>query len=113
MTVSRVAHRQPRAVGDNADRAVQTDILQAFFLRQPLALVDRFGRLELRPFRMTERGAVVQADFGVERIDAPVFREDQRVDLDQIGVAFDKGVVELLDQENRLIDGFRDSGWRL
>ena len=66
------AHRQPGAVGDDADRAVEADVLQVLLLGQPLAVVEHLGRLPLGPLRMAERGVAVEADLGVEGVDLAV-----------------------------------------
>jgi hypothetical protein len=44
---------------------------------------------------MSEGGVVVEADLGVERVDLSVGRQDQRIDLDQIGIAIDEAPVKL------------------
>ena len=69
LTTSSVRHRQPGAVGDDADRAVEADVLEVLLLGQPLAVVEHLGRGVLRPLGVAERGVVVEADLGVEGVD--------------------------------------------
>ena len=83
------AHGQAGAVGDDADVAVEADVLQALLAGQLLALVEHLGGLELLPLGVAELGVVVEAHLGVEGVDPPVGREDQRVDLGQVAVALD------------------------
>ena len=51
--------------------------------------------LEVRPFGVAEGGVVVEGHLGVERVDATVGGEDERVDLDEVGVAFGVAAVQL------------------
>ena len=84
------AHGQAGAVGDDADRAVEPDVLQALLLGQLLAVVEHLGRLVLGPLGVAELGVVVEADLGVEGVDLAGRLEDQRVDLGQVAVALDE-----------------------
>ena len=52
---------------------------------------------------MTEHGVVVERDLGVERVHLAVGREDERVDLAQVGVALDVGRVELEQDVDRTV----------
>ena len=88
------AHRQAGAVGDDADDAVEADVLQALLLRQLLAGVDLGVVLVLLPLGVAEGRVVVEGDLGVERVHLAVGREDQRVDLGEVAVAFDVAAVE-------------------
>ena len=45
------AHRQAGAVGDDADRAVEADVLQVLLAGELLAVVELLGRRVLRPTR--------------------------------------------------------------
>ena len=89
------AHRQPGAVGDDADRAVEADVLQVLLRGQLLALVELLGGAELVPLGVAEGGVVVEADLGVEGVHLAVGLEDQRVDLGQVAVALGEAAVEL------------------
>ena len=56
-----------------------------------LPLVAHLRGLVRLPVGVAEGGVVVERDLGVERVDLARRREDQRVDLDQVGVALDVG----------------------
>ena len=98
------AHGEPGAVGDDADVAVETDVLEVLLLGQPLAVVEHLGRLPLRPFRMAERGVAVEADLGVEGVHLAVGPEDQRVDLGEVAVALGEAAVQLDDHRGDAVD---------
>ena len=59
-----------------------------------LALVADLGGVVVAPL-VAELGVVVEGDLGVEGVDLAVGRDDQRVDLGQVGVALGVGGVEL------------------
>ena len=61
-------------------------------------------RLELG---VAEGGVVVEGDLGVEGVDPPVGREDQRVDLDEVGVELDERLVQLLEDRDGAAAGGR------
>ena len=63
------AHGQAGAVGDDADLAVEADVLQALLLGQTLARVELLEAAELVPLGMAEGGVVVEGDLGVEGVD--------------------------------------------
>ena len=73
-------------------------------MRGLLALVALLGRLVLRPL-VPEGGVVVEGHLGVEGMHAPVGREDQRVDLDQVGVTVDVRAVQLHEHVDRALGG--------
>ena len=79
------AHREAGAVGDDADGAVEPDVLEPLALRRPLPLVAHLRRVVLALVGVPERRVVVERHLGVERVHAAVGREDQRVDLDEVG----------------------------
>ena len=89
------AHGQAGAVGDDADRTLEADVLQALVPGQALALVQLLGRRELLPLRVAEGGVVVEADLGVEGVHLAGRLEDQRVDLGEVAVALGVAAVEL------------------
>ena len=62
------AHGQAGAVGDDADGAVEADVLQALVVGRLLALVADLGGLVLVPARVAELGVVVEGDLGVEGV---------------------------------------------
>ena len=98
------AHRQPGTVGDDADRAVEADVLQAVLARQLLALVELLGGPVLLPLGMAEVGVVVEADLGVECVHAAVGPQDQRVDLGEVAVAFGEAAVQLDEDVGGTVD---------
>ena len=65
------AHGQAGAVGDDADRAVEADVLQALLVGRLLPLVAHLGGLVLVPL-VAEVGVVVEGDLGVEGVDPAV-----------------------------------------
>ena len=87
-------HREAGAVGDDADVAVETDVLQALLLGEALAVVELGEVAELVPLGVAKGRRVIEGDLGVERVHPAVGREDERVDLDEVGVAFDVAAVE-------------------
>ena len=98
------AHGQPGAVGDDADGAVQADVLQALLVGGLLAVVTLLGRLVLGPL-VAEVGVGVQGHLGVQGVDLAGGLEDERVDLHQVGVAVDVGPVELEQDVDRAVGG--------
>ena len=62
------AHGEPGAVGDDADRAVEPDVLQVGLVGGLLAVVALLGGLVGVPL-VAERGVVVEGDLGVEGVD--------------------------------------------
>ena len=106
------AHRQPGAVGDDADRAVETDVLQVVLACQLLTLVELFRRPVLVPLGMAERGVVVEADLGVEGVHPTVGPQDQRVDLGEIAVALGEASVQLDQDLGGAVDCSPGSTWR-
>ena len=99
------AHREPGTVRDHADRAVEPDVLQALLVGELLARVAHLGGVVVGVVGVTEDRVVVERDLGVERVHAPVGREDQRVDLHQVGVAVDVGLVQLHEDVDRALGG--------
>ena len=61
------AHGQPGAVGDDADGALEADVLQALLVGGLLALVAHLGELVVAPL-VAELGVVVEGDLGVEGV---------------------------------------------
>ena len=100
-------HGQAGAVGDDADAAVEADVLQALVVGRRLALVALLGGVVLLVLGVAEHGVAVEGDLGVEGVHPAVGREDERVDLDQVGVALDVGPVELLEDVDRALGGLR------
>ena len=99
------AHRQPGAVGDDADAAVEADVLQALLVGQLLAFVEHLGAGELVPLGVAEGGVVVEGHLGVEGVDLALGREDERVDLGQVAVALGEAAVQLHEDLGGAVDG--------
>src|SRR3954451_23583018 len=88
-------HDQAGAVADDADLAVQLDVVEVLGLGRLLQRVDR-GLVDQRlVVGVPERGVLVQGDLGVEQEYATVADLGQRVDLDQGGVLGHEGAPEL------------------
>ncbi len=97
------AHREPGTVGDDADVAVEPDVLQTPLVRDPLARVAHLRRVVLLVLGVAEHRVVVERDLGVERVHTTVGREDERVDLDQVGVALGVRTPELEQDVDRAV----------
>src|SRR5699024_4868191 len=78
-------HDQPCTVADDADLAVELDVVEVVLLRLELERVGRRRVLELSVAGLAEVRVGVQGDLAVERQDLVVGRAHQRVDLDQSG----------------------------
>src|SRR5207248_313742 len=101
------AHRQAGAVGDDADGAVETDVLQALLLGQRVARIELLEAPELVPLGMAECRAVVEGDLGVEGVHLALRSEDERVDLHEVGVALDEAAIELLQDVDSAVESTR------
>ena len=88
-------HDQPGAVADDADLAVELDVVEVLLLGLRLERVGRLLVLQLGVAGLPEVGVVVEGDLAVERDDAAVAEARQRVDLDQRRVLLDEGLPEL------------------
>src|SRR5690606_6249467 len=62
------------------------------------ALIFFANVAQIGPFLVTERGVRIEAHLGVAADELTVFRDDERVDLQEAHVALGEGFVELLDQ---------------
>src|SRR4051794_35714544 len=76
------AHHEPRAVADDADLAVELDVVEVLLLGRGLQRVGRGRVLEPFVLRVPEAGVVVEGHLRVEREDGAVGCLGQRVDLD-------------------------------
>src|SRR5579884_1507800 len=76
-------HDQAGAVADDADLAVELDVVEVLLLGLGLQRVGRGLVLELGVVRLAEPSVGVEADLAVQRGDLAVRGLDQRVDLDQ------------------------------
>ena len=79
-------HDQPRAVADDADRAVEVDVVEVLLLGGRLERVGRGLVLERLVVGVAEAGVLVQRHLAVQGHDVAGLGLDQRVDLDQRGV---------------------------
>src|SRR5580704_386125 len=93
-------HDQARAVADDADLAVQLDVVEVFLLGLRLQRVRGTGVGELPPV-VPERRVVVERDLGVQGDHPPVAGQHQRVDLDQRGVLAGEHVPQPLGELGR------------
>ena len=96
-------HREPGAVAEDADRAVELDVGDALLARERLERVGGARVAELRDVGMTVERAVVDRELRVERLHLAVGRHDQRVDLGQHRVGLDEAAIELLDDRGDLL----------
>ena len=97
-------HGEPGAVGDDADRAVEADVLQVLLLGELLALVEFLGGAERLPLGVAERGVAVEGDLRVERVHLTGRLEDQRVDLGEVAVALGEAAVQLHEDVGRTVE---------
>src|SRR5512145_157746 len=104
-------HHEARAVADDADLAVELDVVEALLLGLGLEGVGRRLVLELRVVLVAEVGVLVEGHLAVERLEVAVAEADERVDLDERRVLLDEDVPQLLDHDLRLVgDLFGESG---
>src|SRR3954453_23619928 len=88
-------HHQAGAVADDADLAVQLDVVEVLGLGGLLQRVDRGLVDERLVVGVPEPGVLVQRDLGVQAEHPAVAGLGQRVDLDQGGVLGHEGLPEL------------------
>ena len=74
-------HREPGAVAEDPDRAVELHVRDALLARERLERVGGGDVAHLGDVRVAEERAVVDRDLRVERLHRSVRRDDQRVDL--------------------------------
>ena len=98
-------HAESGAVAEDADVAVELDVGEPLLLRHPLLRVLDEALLEVGEVLVAVEGGVVDRHLGVEGDHVAVLGDDQRVDLDQGGVALVEGVVELDHHLRRLLAG--------
>ena len=97
-------HGEPGAVDDAADRAFQSDVIQLVLGRLRLARVLLRGVVHVGDLALAEHRVVVEAHLGVERDDAVVLGDDQRVDLEHGRVVVAEGAVAAQDRLHRVLD---------
>ncbi len=104
-------HDQAGAVADDADLALELDVVEVLLLGPGFQRVSGFLVLERRVVGVPELGVLVQADLAVERKDRPVRCLHQRVDLDQCGVLRGESGPQLLQDVDHLVaDGRLEPG---
>ena len=89
------AHDQAGTVADDADLALELDVVEVLLLGRGLERVGGGGVLERRVLRLPEGGVLVEGDLRVEREHGAVGRLGQRVDLDQRGVLLREDLPQL------------------
>ena len=97
-------HGQAGAVDHAADRAVEADVVQRELRRLDLERILFVGVAQRREVLVPEHRVVVEGHLRVEREQVALLGDDQRVDLDERGVAADERAVERLQQLDRLAD---------
>ena len=90
-------HHQARAVADDADLAVELDVVEVVLLGLELQRIGGVAVLELGVVGVPEVGVGVEGDLAVQRQDLVVGSAHQRVDLDQRGVLGDEDLPQLGD----------------
>ena len=96
-------HREPGAVADNADGAVELHVGDALLARECLERIGCGRVAEVRDVGVAIERTVVDGELRVERLHLAVGRHDQRVDLRQHRVGLDEAAVELLDDRRDLL----------
>src|SRR5918998_50762 len=89
------AHHEPGAVADDADHALELDVVEVLLLGRGLQRVGRGGVLELLVLGVPEAGVLVEGHLRVQREDGAVGGLGQRVDLDQGGVLLGEDLPQL------------------
>ena len=83
-------HRQPGAVAEDADLAVELDVGDVLLARERLERVGRVRVAHLRDVGVPVERVVVDGELRVERLHLAVGRHDQRVDLAEHRVGRDE-----------------------
>ena len=97
-------HDQARAVADDADLAVELDVVEVVLLGLEFERIRGVFVLELRVAGLTEVGVRVEGDLAVEREDLVVRGANQWVDLDERGVLLDEDLPQLRDGDGRGVE---------
>src|SRR5882672_3479762 len=95
-------HREPRAVHQAADVAVELDVVEVVLRRLDFGGVFLVEVAQLLPLGMAEARVVVEVDLGVERHYFALAGEDEGVDLGEAAVGFVEGPVQALEDRARL-----------
>src|SRR5690625_922592 len=105
-------HDQARAVADDADLALELDVVQALGLGGDLERITLLRGGEAVQV-LAELGVLVQGDLAVASDDTAVLGQDERVDLRQGRVLADEGVPQLGDDLGSALGGGRGQLARL
>src|SRR6478609_11359968 len=99
------AHDETRTVADDADGAVELDVVEVLLLGRCLERVRVGGVLERLVVGVAEAGVLVERHLAVERDDLAVLGLDEGVDLDERGVLLAVDRPQLLDDvgDGRLV----------
>src|SRR5215217_1017221 len=98
------AHDQPGAVADDADLAVELDVVETRLLGLGLQGVGLLTDLELLVVGVADLGGVViEGDLAVQRLEHVALESGEGVDLDEGGVLLDVHLPEPLDHLDRLV----------
>ncbi|VXB31501.1 Predicted hydrolase or acyltransferase (Modular protein) (fragment) [Curtobacterium sp. 8I-2] len=103
-------HDEPRAVADDADLAVELDVVQPVGLRLRLERVLAGGVLEVLVALVAEVGVLVERDLAVECQDLAVAGADQGVDLDEGRVL---ALVDVVELDEDVGDGVLQLRWEV
>ena len=95
-------HREARAVHEAADVAVELDVVQVELRGLDLRGILLVEVAQRDDLGMAEERVVVEVELRVERHDAAVAGDDERVDLDERAVALVEALVERLEELARL-----------
>ena len=91
LTMSTVLMARPAPLAITPTEPSSPTYCRPFSWANCLARVAHLGGVVLGVVGVTEYRVVVEGDLGVERVHPAVGREDQRVDLDEVGVALGVG----------------------
>src|SRR2546426_1044812 len=94
-------HREPRAVRDDADVPVELDECDPLVVS--LLLEGGPVLVQVRVFRMTILGVVVNEELGVSRDHAGVFRDDERIDLAESRIFLPEQIIGVPDDGCELV----------
>ena len=102
-------HGEPRAVGEHAHVAVEVDVLESSRFRPGFQAGKLFGRAGARDVAVAHDRAIVHHELAVERDDAAVPGDDQRIDFQQLCVEHGIGRVKLGEHVGHLAFGRAES----
>ena len=95
-------HRQPGAVDEAADVAVELDVAEVELARLDLGRILLVEVAQFHDLGMAEQCVGIEVELGVQRDDAAVLRQDQRIDLGKRGIRVPERLVQPLQHGARL-----------